>query len=688
MATYDLASAVPPYLCTNDILNCSYTGTYKSISLPPGTYKLECWGAQGGTYSSYAGGKGGYASGVLTLSNTTTLYLYVGGQGSRYTTTNALGGGGFNGGGNAYSTSSYYGIGGGGASDIRIGTDSPYSRVIVAGGGGAAGYYNSSYYGNGGVGGGNNGGNGTSSNTSSYLPGTGGTQTAIGTTYNGTAVATGSSTDSFGGGAHFNSGVCGNGGGGGWYGGGGSRRGGAGGGSGYVYTSSTASNYPSGCLLNESYYLTSTSILDGNTSFTGTGGSAETGHSGNGYVRITIISYEDSPTVYSLTSSIPSSSVIKKTDILNCDYSGSAKTLNLPVGTYKLECWGAAGGNGYNSSTYAGGKGGYSTGILTLLQPTTLYLYVGQQGKGSSTAGVQTGGWNGGGSGGYQQGGSGGGASDIRIGQDSLYSRVIVAGAGGGGCYYTGYYGGTGGGAEGGDSLGYSTTYNAKGATQTAGGAGGSYDGGGGMGTAGSLGTGGAAATSTTSNYGRSGGGGGGWYGGGGGGYRSNSSTYYYGQSGGGGGSGYIYTSTTSTDYPAGCLLDSNYYLGSATTIGGGTSIVNPNGSITTGHSGNGYIRITVINAYQPVTAPTLTNTSKTYTNSPQSPTETGYDSNTMVRKGVFIASLPNTYTVIYELKDGYIWSDLTLNPKSFTWQITSNWKKVQSWTYDSTISS
>ena len=102
----------------------------------------------------------------------------------------------------------------------------------------------------------------------------------------------------------------------------------------------------------------------------------------------------------------------------------------------------------------------------------------------------------------------------------------------------------------------------------------------------------------TGSNYGSSGGGGGGWYGGGGGGYRANSSSYYYGQSGGGGGSGYIYTSTTSTDYPAGCLLDSNHYLGSATTIGGGTSIVNPNGSITTGHSGNGYIRITVINAY------------------------------------------------------------------------------------------
>ena len=687
MATYDLASAVPPYLFANDILNCSYSGTFKSISLPPGTYKLECWGAQGGTYnSSYAGGKGGYASGNLSLETTTTLYLYAGGQGSRVTTASTAGGGGFNGGGNGAtgSNTSYCGIGGGGASDIRIGSTDLKARVIVAGGGGAAGYYSSSYCGNGGIGGGTSGGSGTSSN-SNYTVGGGATQTAGGASYGGT---TSYSPGYFGGGGGWSSGTAGNGGGGGWYGGGSSTRVGAGGGSGYVYTSSTASNYPSGCLLDENYYLTSASTSNGGTSFTGTGGSSETGHSGNGYVRITIISCEGSPTLYSLTSSIPSSSVIKKTDILNCDYSGSAKTLNLPVGTYKLECWGAAGGNGYNSSTYAGGKGGYSTGILTLLQPTTLYLYVGQQGKGSSSTGVQTGGWNGGGSGGYHQGGSGGGASDIRIGSTDLKARVIVAGAGGGGCYYTGYYGGAGGGAEGGDGTGYSTTYNAKGATQTAGGAAGSYNGGNYMGTAGSLGTGGAAATSTTADYGRSGGGGGGWYGGGGGGYRSDSRYYYYGQSGGSGGSGYVYTSTTSTDYPAGCLLDSNSYLGSATTIGGGTSIVNPNGSITTGHSGNGYIRITVINAYQPVTAPILTNTSRTYTNSPQSPTETGYDSNTMVRKGVFTASLPNTYTVIYELKDGYIWSDLTLNPKSFTWQITSNWKKVQSWTYDSTISS
>ena len=49
-----------------------------------------------------------------------------------------------------------------------------------------------------------------------------------------------------------------------------------GGGSGYVYTSSTASQYPSGCLLNSSYYLTNASTTGNN-------------RSGNGYARITLV---------------------------------------------------------------------------------------------------------------------------------------------------------------------------------------------------------------------------------------------------------------------------------------------------------------------------------------------------------------------------------------------------------------
>ena len=62
---------------------------------------------------------------------------------------------------------------------------------------------------------------------------------------------------------------------------------GGGGGSGYVYTSSTASNYPSGCLLNSSYYLSNASTTAGNASMPATSSGTETGHSGNGYARIT-----------------------------------------------------------------------------------------------------------------------------------------------------------------------------------------------------------------------------------------------------------------------------------------------------------------------------------------------------------------------------------------------------------------
>lgn len=79
--------------------------------------------------------------------------------------------------------------------------------------------------------------------------------------------------------------------GGGWYGGGGGFGGiGGGGGSGYVYTSSNASNYPSGCKLNSSYYLTNASTKAGNTSFPNVAGTGnETGHTGNGAAKITIV---------------------------------------------------------------------------------------------------------------------------------------------------------------------------------------------------------------------------------------------------------------------------------------------------------------------------------------------------------------------------------------------------------------
>lgn len=239
-----------------------------------------------GSSTSYSGGKGGYSIGILTLKNPSTAYIRTGGEGSSNNTTssNVTVSGGFNGGGN--SKSGYYndgfttGGGGGGASDVRIDTDDLYSRVIVAGGGGgAAGANDSSKYG-GGVSGG------------SPVSGFAASESAAGT------------TGSFGiGGSHtgsYNYKYRPRGGGGGWYGGGcvasssdsnaDTVRGSNGGGSGYVYTASTASNYPSGCKLNSTHYLTSAETYAGNTPFISTtDGINETGHSGNGYVRITVI---------------------------------------------------------------------------------------------------------------------------------------------------------------------------------------------------------------------------------------------------------------------------------------------------------------------------------------------------------------------------------------------------------------
>ena len=274
------------------VMNFDYTGSVQTATLTPGTYKLECWGAQGGTYSSYIGGYGGYSKGTITLAKTTTVYVSVGGAGSSSSTT-----AGFNGGGTGISS----GRGGGGATDVRIGQNSLYSRVIVAGGGGGAGV-TSANANPCGCGGGEYGGDGYYNDTTgSYTAGqnrSGGSasQTAGGITWSTGTQAT------FGQGGNASGYSCG-GGGGGWYGGGGAydsdsdsdgRWGG--GGSGYVYTSSTAKNYPNGCLLNSTHYLTNAQTIAGNTSFTSPTGSAETGHTGSGFCRITNLN----PTQYGL----------------------------------------------------------------------------------------------------------------------------------------------------------------------------------------------------------------------------------------------------------------------------------------------------------------------------------------------------------------------------------------------------
>ena len=64
---------------------------------------------------------------------------------------------------------------------------------------------------------------------------------------------------------------------------------------------------------------------------------------------------------------------IKTGDILNFDYTGAVQSITLPKGIYKLECWGAQGGNGCTDNSYTGGKGGYSIGTISLNTKITLY---------------------------------------------------------------------------------------------------------------------------------------------------------------------------------------------------------------------------------------------------------------------------------------------------------------------------
>ena len=207
-------------------------------------------------------------------------------------------------------------------------------------------------------------------------------------------------------------------------------------------------------------------------------------------------------------------------------YTGSVQTFTSPSGvtSIQIEAWGAEGGGRVlsgNSASGLGGKGGYSSGTLSVTPNQDLYVYVGGHGS-SSTNGVAAGGWNGGGSG-YasssgEPGNGGGGATDVRTvngswnDATSLASRVIVAAGGGGGGEDPSDPYGYGGGLTG---SGYSSSYDA---TQTSAGNGGGFGYGG------------------STNLGDGGGGGGGYYGGG----TYSGSSVGNDTQGGGGGSSYI----------------------------------------------------------------------------------------------------------------------------------------------------
>mgnify|MGYP002578378077 FL=1 len=220
------------------------------------------------------------------------------------------------------------------------------------------------------------------------------------------------------------------------------------------------------------------------------------------------------------------------------DYTGNIEVFTAPTTSeYILEVWGSEGGS-YNT-TYIGGYGGYSTGIVSLTKGEKLYIVVGGKGTNNSTLETIPGGYNGGGTGSgsanlvYSS--SGGGATHIGKASgllntlsNNISDIIIVAGGGGGTSFQTGPYsgnGGSGGGYTGNNGTNTQSNYvYGSGGSQTAGGSsgGGSKVNNEDRGLKGSFGQGG-----NGQHY--SGGGGGGFYGGG----ASN-------QAGAGGGSGYI----------------------------------------------------------------------------------------------------------------------------------------------------
>ena len=240
-------------------------------------------------------------------------------------------------------------------------------------------------------------------------------------------------------------------------------------------------------------------------------------------------------------------------------YNGSVHEFTVPCnGTYKLEVWGAQGGDWFGAINM-GGLGGHMAGTKSLTKDSKLYIVVGGSGKTHN-------GYNGGGSPGtpiegYSACYMGGGASHIATakrgdGQLTNYASyqsevLIVAGGGGGGAMAGSKYamGGKGGGTNGtageqahncwdnpgGTGCDHTNGDPGGGGTQSGGGS--SWSGGGNSG-AGTFGKGGPGWTS-------GGGGGGGWFGGGAG---SGGGSYYAegGQSAsGGGGSGHFGTGVT-----------------------------------------------------------------------------------------------------------------------------------------------
>lgn len=300
----------PNFITSIPVYLFDYTGSnYQTFSAPvTGKYKFELWGAQGGgndpqsVATGSRGGAGAYTSGQISLVKDEKIYIYIGGQG-QYNGTLALGG--YNGGGYGTWTNPATPIGGGGgATDVRLVSGlwdditSLRSRIMVAGGGAGSddtGVSSGPYLGandeSGGAGGtllgiaprtaGVYAGYGYGTQISAGVAGAGGGNGGFG--YGGNSAGP---TDFGGGGAGYYGGAS----------GGGSYQGG-GGGSSFIsgYTGCNAVNASGTHTGTPNHYsgrvFTNTSMISGISAMTDPDGATVTGHNGNGYAKISWVSY-------------------------------------------------------------------------------------------------------------------------------------------------------------------------------------------------------------------------------------------------------------------------------------------------------------------------------------------------------------------------------------------------------------
>lgn len=305
------------------VWNFDYTGSTQEFDVPcDGNYKIELWGAQGGSVQTSIGGKGGYTSGDISLTDTDILYIQVGESPSGKD-------GGYNGGATAGAgTSKAIFAGGGGSTDVRLSSGSwnesegLKSRIMVAGAGAGSGIYQIDI--TGGASGGLEGYSGTLGScdlTQTHTVATGGTQTSPGYGING------SPSQSKFGLAIIADASYGTGGGSGYYGGSSGKAtncnvsAGAGGSS-FVsghdgcdaidINSDTKIIHTGQPNHYSGYVFTNTTIIDGNgykwtnekkdlVGITEPDGTESTGHSGNGYARITYLGNEDESKLYRVT---------------------------------------------------------------------------------------------------------------------------------------------------------------------------------------------------------------------------------------------------------------------------------------------------------------------------------------------------------------------------------------------------